>query len=196
MVQHERNTNRFVRGFTLIESMIVVAVLAIATTLAVPSLNGIIIKNRLASISNEFTFALQQTRALAISKNSCATICASTNVSSNLTTGNTCSNGSSDDFQKGWIVFVNPACDGTQTDPSLAGAPLTSQRQAQTTGYSISPSSASFSMVMFDPRGFATLTAAGNFQVTSPSADPALKRLICLDVAGRATVRGATASCS
>lgn len=191
-----------IRGFTLIESMIVIAVLVIASALAAPALNSFVIKNRVAAISNEFAAALQQTRALAISKNTCATMCASTTVVADASTSgkNQCSNGRSDDFQKGWVVFVNPACDNTQTDPTAAGGTLTTQRQAQTSGYAVTPSSAALSMIMFDPRGFAAIAASGYYEVTSPSSDATLKRVICIDKAGRTTVRrtlsgGASVSC-
>jgi type IV fimbrial biogenesis protein FimT len=125
-----------------------------------------------------------------VAKNSCATICASTTVSSSVTSGNACSNnGTSDDFQKGWVVFINPACDSTQTDPTLANAVLVSQRQSATTGYTIKPSAAGLSMVMFDPRGFANLTATGYFTITSPSSDSSLQRIVCIQASGQSTVR-------
>jgi type IV fimbrial biogenesis protein FimT len=185
------------RGFTLIEMLTVVAVLAVVGALAAPYLGTFMVKNKVASLSNEFTSALQQTRALAISKNTCASLCASTNVQSDNT--GTCSNSSGDDFQRGWVIFVNPTCDATQVTPTANGGVITGLRRGESNGYSITPSDAALSMVMFDPRGFANLAAAGNFQIDPPTgSDATLRRTICIDAGGRAAVRKTktTGTCS
>ena len=180
------------RGFTLIELLTVIALVAILTTLATPGMQALLLRNRVASLSNEFTSALQQTRALAISKNSCVSLCASTTV--NQTNTGICANTAADDFQKGWLIFQNPACDAAQTAPSAAGDVLVS-RTGEANRYSIKPSVAALSVVMFDPRGFANLAANGNFQIATPNADADYRRTVCLDAAGRATVRKFTADC-
>ena len=185
---------RSTRGFTLIELMVTVLVLAIIVTIALPNLRPIILRNKVASISIEFTGALQQTRALAISKNSCMSLCASVNVTASNTA--TCNNQSTDDFQAGWLIFVNAACDAAQTTPTAAGGTLTFVRAGETGGYSIKPSAASMSIVMFDPRGFANLAASGNFQIKTPNDEASYRRTICLDAAGRATVRAYTTACN
>ena len=180
------------RGFTLIELLTVIALVAILTTLATPGMQSLLLRNRVASLSNEFTSALQQTRALAIAKNSCVSLCASTTV--NQTNTGTCANTAADDFQAGWLIFQNPACDAAQTGPAAARDVLVS-RTGEANGYSIKPSVPALSIVMFDPRGFANLAATGNFQIATPNADADYRRTVCLDAAGRATVRKFTANC-
>ena len=91
---------------------------------------------------------------------------------------------------------VNAACDAAQTTPTAAGGTLTFVRAGETGGYSIKPSAASMSIVMFDPRGFANLAASGNFQVKTPNDEVPYRRTICLDAAGRATVRAYTTVCN
>ncbi|GAA5525064.1 hypothetical protein Maes01_01624 [Microbulbifer aestuariivivens] len=53
-------------GFTLIELMIVVAILAIVTTIGVPSFNTLIKDNRLTAAANDLVGALQFARAEAV----------------------------------------------------------------------------------------------------------------------------------
>lgn len=175
------------KGFTLIEALVVIAVLAVVSALAAPSLRTFVVRNKVASISNEFSSALTQARALAVSKNSCASICAAPSVSSS--SGTSTCNTTSADFQAGWMIFANPTCDAGKTDP--AATEVSVLRIGDTSGgYSIQPSDSALSIVMFDPRGFAVLGAAGNFQVNPPtSADDDFKRTICLDAAGRPSVR-------
>lgn len=176
------------RGFTLIEALVTIAILAIVTGLAAPNLRDFIVSNKTANLSNEFTSAIMQTRALAVSKNACATLCASTDISATAGTG-TCSNTSTDDFQKGWLVFVNKACNDTLTSPP-AGSITVLRRGESASAYSVTLGTGGKSMVMFDPRGYSNLPAAAEFKVTPPSsADPKYKRVVCVDAAGRPTVR-------
>lgn len=71
-------------GFTLLELVITVAVLAIALGIAVPSFQGITNRNRLTSVANEVVAAMQLTRMEAIRRNQRVVMCPSTN-------GTTCS---------------------------------------------------------------------------------------------------------
>ncbi|HUG23253.1 GspH/FimT family pseudopilin [Piscinibacter sp.] len=174
------------RGFTLIEALTTVAVLVVLASLAAPGLQNFVTRNKVASISNEFSSALQQTRALAISKNTCASFCASKTVKGD---GNESCDADSDNFQAGWIIFENPTCSAAQADPEANGAQVSSLRRGDDTAYKIAPSDEALTIVMFDPRGFANLAAAGHFEVIPPSEDESLKRVICIDAAGRATVR-------
>ncbi|MBW8312603.1 MAG: GspH/FimT family pseudopilin [Rhizobium sp.] len=71
-------------GFTLLELVITVAVLAIALGIAIPSFQGITNRNRLTSVANEVVAAMQLTRMEAIRRNQRVVMCPSTN-------GSTCS---------------------------------------------------------------------------------------------------------
>ncbi|GAB2621559.1 GspH/FimT family pseudopilin [Lysobacter erysipheiresistens] len=66
------------RGFTLVELMITVAVLAIVVTLAAPSFSDLINRNRLTAAANEVVGALQTARMEAVRRNTRVVLCPST----------------------------------------------------------------------------------------------------------------------
>jgi type IV fimbrial biogenesis protein FimT len=93
------------RGFTLIELMVTVAVLAIVLVIAVPSFETTVNANRLMSAANEMVNALQTTRMEAIRRNEHAGMCLSANAGSPTPT---CASSNIN----GWITFVDADRDG------------------------------------------------------------------------------------
>ncbi|MCP4128174.1 MAG: prepilin-type N-terminal cleavage/methylation domain-containing protein [Gammaproteobacteria bacterium] len=81
-------------GFTLIELMLVIVILAILLTIGVPSFREIIMNNRITSSANEFATALSLARIQAIKNGSGTVIVA--------TTGG----GSSNEWGKGFTVSL------------------------------------------------------------------------------------------
>jgi type IV fimbrial biogenesis protein FimT len=65
------------RGFTLVELMITIAVLAIGSALAYPSFTGVIRNNRVATSTNSFIAAFNLARSEAIRGNRGAGVCPS-----------------------------------------------------------------------------------------------------------------------
>ncbi|RJU10813.1 prepilin [Xanthomonas campestris] len=80
-------------GFTLIEIMVTVAVLAIVLAVAVPAFGTLIRSSRLTSDANEFVAALQLARSEAVRQNSLVAVCRSDN-------GSTCAAGGA------WTQFI------------------------------------------------------------------------------------------
>jgi type IV fimbrial biogenesis protein FimT len=87
-----------VRGFTLIELMVTISLLAILTTLVAPSFAKLIASTRLSSATNELYTSLVQAKSDAIRLGSRVTVCPSSNGSSCITAG-------TPTWTTGWITF-------------------------------------------------------------------------------------------
>ncbi len=83
------------RGFTLIELMVTVSIVAVLTLVAAPSFNEAFLSNKLASYANNFVASAQLARNEAIKRNATVTLCRSADAS-------TCA--ASGGWQQGWIV--------------------------------------------------------------------------------------------
>lgn len=84
-------------GFSLVELMVTVAVVAIVAALALPSLTSVINNNRLTSQANELVSGLQTARSEAVRRNAPVTLCGSAD-------GSTCA-GTDDPWER-WIVLT------------------------------------------------------------------------------------------
>jgi type IV fimbrial biogenesis protein FimT len=85
-------------GFTLIELMVGIALLAILLAIAAPNFQGMTASSRLTSASNELLGSLQLARAQAIRTGARVTVCRSTNATQCDTTAGV-------GWERGWIVF-------------------------------------------------------------------------------------------
>lgn len=85
------------RGFTLIELLVTVSVMAILLTVAIPSMQSFIVRNRLAAANNDLMTALNLARSEAIRRATTVSVCRTND------NGTTCAGTWSD----GWMVFVN-----------------------------------------------------------------------------------------
>ncbi len=97
-------------GFTLLELLIAVAIMAIVFGFGIPSLRGITATNRLAAGVNAISGSLAYARSEAIRQNQHVVVCQSEN-------GRTCRRNG--DWREGWLVFVdrnrNRQVDGDET---------------------------------------------------------------------------------
>jgi type IV fimbrial biogenesis protein FimT len=85
-------------GFTLIEAVVTLLVMAIMVTLGIPSMLDLLEANRVRAASSALNVALAHGRTLAITRHDRAIVCASAD-------GSQC--GPARDWSAGWIVFVD-----------------------------------------------------------------------------------------
>lgn len=87
-------------GFTLIELMVVVSILAIIMAVAVPGLTEMIERGQMRADLSKFKSAVQMARSEAVSRRAHVVLCGSTN-------SKNCRSGGRRQFGNGWIMFVD-----------------------------------------------------------------------------------------
>jgi type IV fimbrial biogenesis protein FimT len=92
------------RGFTLIELMVTIAVLAILLGIAAPSFRDMTASSDLRGISNELITTLAQARSEAIKRGGRVTVCMSADGTACTATGG---------WEQGWIMFADDSRSGS-----------------------------------------------------------------------------------
>lgn len=192
------------KGFTLVEMMIVIAILSIVLGIAVPNLKNLVTDHRLSSSADELAADLMQARTEAIRIGGRVTVCPSSN-------GSSCAVGAdASNWVLGWIAFneVSTATGGCTPAlgrvDSCAGEAVIRVAQSLPSSHSITKAngSAAVSNISFSSRGMAA-TVSGTSMVTSLTdevlmicSSGRLGRLITLSTAGRAVRSTGASTCS
>lgn len=92
-------------GFTLIELIVTVSIVAILVSIAAPSFRTMLENNRASAATNEFVSALLLARSEALKRRNNVSICTSIDQ-------NTCAGNGVTDFTSGWIVFQDCNANG------------------------------------------------------------------------------------
>ena len=160
------------KGFTLTELLIVVAIISILATITAPSFSDFIDNTRLTSTMTQLTSDLNRARSEAIKRNSWVLVCAR---SSNTACGTNWGNG--------WLICQDSTNDGTNNCDSGTAAnpnPIV-VHQAINANFTLTGSAAS---MRFNPNGTggpdtlnlvsgtksrtANIVATGNISVSNP----------------------------
>ncbi len=141
-----RTTSFGMLGFTMIELMVAIVIVAILISLSVPSIRAISANNQIAVANNSIITGFNLARSEAVSRGNAVSICPSQN-------GTACANGK---WDTGWIVFDNADGNGNMVETEVIRASVRSSDIAR---------SGLAGNVVFNPDGTTTLGASNSITV-------------------------------
>lgn len=183
--------NKNIQGFSLIELMVVMAVMAIVLAVGIPGFQSITRSSNTVTISNEFLKALAMARNEAIKRGYPVYICSTADPTA---ASPACNDAGSTNWKDGWLMMLDEDNDGDFSDQ--AENPLL-VHEAIRSDYSLNGEPAIKNLVGFEATGFAT--QAGNIvlcnsHVVTFSTDKKYARVIRINGSGRSRVFKATSN--
>ena len=166
------------QGFTIIELMVTVALVAILAAIAVPSYTALMTNNRMAGEINDLVGSLHFARSEAIKRGLDVLACKSAD-------GATCT--TAGDWGQGWIIFQDT--DGDQLRdvagcPAEPCEPLINAISAFASGDQFTGTGNPANWVRFNRNGFSG-NSAGTLTLCEHSKDPKKARAIVISPQGR-----------
>lgn len=137
------------KGLSIIELMVVIAIIGIIAGIGVPSFRQMMLDNRLVTTTNQILTALQQARSEAASRRSAVTLCGADDI-----TADTPECASDTDWSAGILLMQNRA--GTQTVikmlPAASAQEITVTSDATQVVYAVDGSTAARTITITDSR--------------------------------------------
>lgn len=172
------------RGFTLVEVMIAVAIMAILLGIAIPNLQDATLSSKLSTIANNLTGSALLARSEAGKRNTNITLCVSTN-------GTSCTTGG---WEQGWIVMCKTA-NATTCDSAGSGSIVILHQKAAPNGFKVTEAS-SANTVIFDSTGTNSTSATMKVCRSLPNVGQQ-ERQVSINASGRAAIsKTATGTCT
>ena len=165
-------------GFTLIELMVTIAVLAILLSIAIPSYQDMVRSNRIVGQANHVITALNYARSEAVKRGIPATVCSSNG-------GTSCAG--SKTWSTGWLVFADANANGTVD----TGEALLRVWPAISGGNTLNAGAKNF--ITFTATGYAT-GFADTFRLCDTRGTAAARSIVINDM-GRSYVSKGASSC-
>ncbi len=167
------------RGFTLVELMVTVAITAVLTSLALPSMRSFIGKWQLSNALNSYNGSLQIARSEAVKRGRVTRMCRSAN-------GTSCATDApSNGWGTGWLVYVDNDASGTLTTTDH----VVITQSAFSNFYNISSTSnGSTGTFVFTPTGFMQGGSANEGMTFSWDSDNTIQKTLCISRTGRSRI--------
>lgn len=137
-------------GFTLIELIVTIMIVAVLLTLGVPTFQNIIRNNRITAHANDFISSLNLARSEANKRGRRVVLCKSGNATACATTGN---------WEQGWIVFVDDNNDASVD----AGDTVLRVHGPLEGGDTLQGNGAMATYISYSPDGFTRLAGSAAF---------------------------------
>jgi type IV fimbrial biogenesis protein FimT len=164
---------RRTRGFTMIEMMVTVAVLAVIMMVAAPSLAGFVRSSKVRSAQSEMIASLMLARSEAAKRGMTVGLAASAPTSGN-------------EFGNGWTVWVDTNEDGVVDSGELVLRTYPSLNAAVVLG-----TTRNITTLAFNSSGFLTPSTAVNFKACGGNSDTTKGFAIRVDPVGLADIQEA-----
>ena len=176
------------RGFTLVEMMVTVAIVAIMLALAAPAMQQFVTQKAVSTSADELVSALRFARSEALKRSSPVSICASKDAA-----GSGCA--TSNDLTNGWIIFADRDGNGAYdsgTDELLRVRQNLSKQVAGPAATASSP------YIEFVATGMALNAQAFTFTPLNASGAnvASFTRVVCVNSQGRTNVVSGSGQCN
>jgi len=159
-------------GFTIVEAMVTIAILAIMTSIALPSFTALIDSHRLATSANEALASMMLARSEAFRSGRRVVVCKSSDSSS-------CSTSAS--WSDGWIVFVDDNANGARD----SGEAILRAGEVSG-GLTVTGESGAENTVVFSSRGATTIASGSPKIIFGISGRP--QRELIISPTGRVSI--------
>lgn len=174
-------------GFTLVELLVTLVVLAILLGLAVPSMVQLVATRRANGLTNELVTSINLARSEAIKRNDRVVLCKSPDASACVITGS---------WQQGWILF-HDVNNNAQLD-SAAGEVVLRRHNPDAAGITLTGNTPVANYLSMSASGMPKLISgafqAGTFTIcTSPAFDESVKQIV-LSATGRPRIQNGSLS--
>lgn len=170
-------------GFTLMELLVTVSIVAILAAIGIPSLTETIKSNRITAQVNEFVLALNFARSEAIKRGVRVSLCKTSDTM-------TCiRDGAGSNWEQGWIIFTNQDNDNINDGGSETILKVQDSVQAQIT---IIGNGNIDDMISYKPDGM--IVNGGSITVCDDRVEEEGKRIVITPVTGRTRIEKVTCS--
>lgn len=180
------------RGFTLVEMMVTIAIVAIMLALAAPAMQQFVAQKAVSSASDELVSALRFARSEALKRSAPVSICGN----SGGTDAGSAKCSTTNDWTKGWIIFADRDSDGAFTNGTDE---LLRVQQAFTQKFTGPTPGGAGGYVEFVATGLALNAQQFTFTPNVSSSNPNFKqftRVVCVNAQGRTNVVSGLGTCN